>query len=135
MEKDNIITEESEFKKNSLRIIKGSVFSIILSIILLLIFAMLLCYTNISESTMVPVVLVITAISILIGGMISTKTIRKNGLLNGGIVGIIYIIMLYLVSSLCITGFALTLKSFIMLLTGTIAGMIGGVIGVNLNKK
>ena len=135
MEKDNIITEESELKKNLLRIIKGSVFSIILSIILLLIFAMLLCYTNLAESTMVPVVLVITGISILIGGMISTKTIRKNGLLNGGLVGLIYIIILYLVSSLCITGFSLTLNSFIMLLTGTIAGMIGGVIGVNLNKK
>ena len=26
MEKDNIITEESEFKKNAIRIIKGSIF-------------------------------------------------------------------------------------------------------------
>ncbi len=38
MEKDNIITEESEFKKNAIRIIKGSIFAIITSAILLLIF-------------------------------------------------------------------------------------------------
>ena len=75
MEKDNIITEESEFKKNAIRIIKGSIFAIITSAILLLIFAVLLCYTNLSESTMLPVILVITGISILIGSMMSTRKI------------------------------------------------------------
>ena len=60
MEKDNIITEKSELRKNSVRIIKGSIFAIIISFILLLIFAMLLCYTNLSENTIKPVVLVIT---------------------------------------------------------------------------
>ncbi len=135
MEKDNIITEESEFKKNAIRIIKGSIFAIITSAILLLIFAVLLCYTNLSESTMLPVILVITGISILIGSMISTRKIRKNGILNGGMVGLIYIIILYLISSLFLAGFSLTFNSFIMLIIGIITGMIGGIIGVNTNRK
>ena len=135
MEKDNIITEESELKKNSIRIIKGSIFAIIISFILLLIFAMLLCYTNLPESTMLPVILVTTGISILIGSMISTRKIRKNGILNGGMVGTIYIIVLYLISSLFLAGFNLTLNSFIMLIVGVITGMIGGIIGVNTNRK
>ena len=130
MEKDNIITEESEFKKNAIRIIKGSIFAIITSAILLLIFAVLLCYTNLSESTMLPVILVITGISILIG----TRKIRKNGILNGGMVGVIYIITLYLISSLFLAGFNLTFNSFIMLIIGIITGMIGGIIGVNTNR-
>lgn len=135
MEKDNIITEKSELRKNSVRIIKGSIFAIIISFILLLIFAMLLCYTNLSENTIKPVVLVITGTSILIGSMISTRKIRKNGLLNGSLVGFIYIIILYLVSSLFLAGFSLTFNSFIMLLVGIVTGIIGGIIGVNLNKK
>lgn len=135
MEKDNIITEKSELRKNSVRIIKGSIFAIIISFILLLIFAMLLCYTNLSENTIKPVVLVITGISILIGSMISTRKIRKNGLLNGSLVGFIYIVILYLVSSLFLAGFLLTFNSFIMLLVGIVTGIIGGIIGVNLNKK
>ena len=135
MEKDNIITEESELKKNSVRIIKGSIFAIITSAILLLIFAVLLCYTNLSESTMLPVILVITGISILIGSMMSTRKIRKNGILNGGMVGLIYIIILYLISSLFLAGFSLTFNSFIMLVVGIITGMIGGIIGVNTNRK
>ena len=135
MEKDNIITEESELKKNSVRIIKGSIFAIITSAILLLIFAVLLCYTNLSESTMLPVILVITGISILIGSMMSTRKIRKNGILNGGMVGFIYIIVLYFVSSLFLAGFSLTFNSFIMLIVGIVTGMIGGIIGVNTNRK
>ena len=135
MEKDNIITEESELKKNSARIIKGSLFAIITSAILLLIFAILLCYTSLSESTMLPVILVVTGVSILIGSMISTRKIRKNGILNGGMVGLIYIIILYLISSLFLAGFSLTFNSFIMLVVGIVTGMIGGIIGVNTNRK
>ncbi len=135
MEKDSIITDESEFKKNSIRIIKGSLFAVIASAILLLIFAVLLCYTNLSENTMLPVILVITGISILIGSMISTRKIRKNGILNGGMVGLIYIIILYLISSLFLAGFSLTFNSFIMLVVGIVTGMIGGIIGVNTNRK
>ena len=135
MEKDNIITEESELKKILVGIIKGSIFSIIISAILLLFFAVLLSYTNLSENTMLPVTLVVTGVSILIGSMISTRKIRKNGILNGGMVGIIYIIALYLISSLFLAGFYLTFKSFIMLIIGIITGMIGGIIGVNTNIK
>lgn len=122
-------------RENIIRITKGSIFAIVTSIILLLIYAMLLCYTSLSENTILPVILVITGISILIGSMISTRKIRKNGMLNGGLVGIIYIIILYLTSSLFFVGFSLTLNSFIMLIIGSITGVIGGIIGVNTNKK
>lgn len=135
MEKDNIITEESEFKKNLVRIIKGSLFAIITSAILLLFFAVLLCYTSLSENTMLPVILVVTGISILIGSMVSTRKIRENGILNGGMVGFIYIIILYLISSLFLAGFSLTFNSFIMVIVGVVTGMIGGIIGVNTNRK
>lgn len=132
MDKENVITEENELKKNTFKIIKGSIFSIIISIIFLFIFAMLLCYTNLSESTIQPVILTITGISILIGSMISTRKIKKNGLLNGGIVGFIYVVILYLLSSLFFASFSLTLNSVMMIIVAIITGMVGGIIGVNL---
>ena len=99
--KTNIVTEESEFKKNSIRILKGSSFAIMMSIILLTIFALLLSYTQISENTITPVVITVVGISILLGSTIATRKIKKNGLLNGGLVGFIYIAILYIASSLC----------------------------------
>lgn len=135
MKKENIIVEESALKRNSLCIFKGDAIAIIFSIIVLTIFAILLTYTNIPESTITPVVLTITGVSILIGSTISTRKIKKNGLLYGGAVGLIYIILLYITSSISISGFSLSSGSFIMLVVGAITGMIGGIIGVNLNKK
>lgn len=133
--KSNIKQERSETTQNLIRIVKGSSFAIITSMILLFIFALALSYTNLSETTITPVVMIVVAISILIGSTISTRKIKKNGLLNGGLVGFIYIIILYISSSLCLVGFSLSIYSFILLGIGTITGMIGGVIGVNLNKK
>ena len=65
--------------KNIIRIIKGSVFSILITLILLFIYAILLTSTNIPESTMSVVVITITGISILIGSSISSFKIKKRG--------------------------------------------------------
>lgn len=133
--KANITTEESEMKKKIMAIIKGCLFAIILSIILLTIYALLLANTAISENTMIPVVLTITGISILIGGTISSRKMKKNGLIYGGIVGLVYVFTLYLASSISMVGFSLSVNSFIMLAVGIITGIIGGIIGVNMQAR
>ncbi len=117
---------------NLINIIKGSIISIILSLIFLSIYAMLLAFTNISENTMVPVVLVITGVSILIGSSISAINIKKQGLINGALIGLIYMLFIYFLSSIIFTGFALNLNSIIMIIVGIVTGMVGGIIGVNI---
>lgn len=124
--------EDISKEKNSLKIIKGSIIAIILSLILLTVYAILLSYTTISEGTMVPVIITITGISILIGSSISSMHIKKKGMLNGALVGLIYMLTLYILSSILLSSFELNMKSIIMILVGIVTGMIGGVIGVNM---
>ena len=119
-------------QNNLMRIAKGSILAIILSIILLTIYAALLTYTNIPETTMTVVVITIAGISILIGSSISARKIKKQGMLNGALVGLVYMVTLYLISSIVFTGFNMDVKTIIMILIGALAGMIGGVIGVNV---
>ena len=117
---------------NLFRIFKGSIISIIFTLILLFIFSIVLTYTSISENVISPVIIVISSISILIGSSISTMKIKKNGLVNGLFVGLIYMLFIYIISSLINTGFAITTTSIIMILSGIIAGIIGGIVGVNI---
>lgn len=124
--------ENTEMKANIIRIIKGSITAIVITLILLFIFSIILTYTSIKESAMSPVVIVITAVSILIGSSISTLKIKKMGLVNGALVGLIYILTIYVISSITGLGFALQLQTIIMMLAAIGAGMIGGIIGVNL---
>ena len=122
---------EENTSKNYLYILKGVIISIIFTLIFLFIFSVLLTYTNISEKFINPTIIVITAISILIGSSIGNLKVKRNGLLNGAIIGGMYLILIYFISSVLSQNFSITLESIIMIIAGMIFGMIGGVIGVN----
>jgi len=109
--------------------------SYVISIILLMIYALLLAYTNISESTIPVITFVISLISVFIGSSLSMIKIRENGLMNGGLVGLIYILLLYFFSSIFSTGFGLNGYSFWMIIFNVLIGMIGGIIGVNMIQE
>ena len=125
---------DAKNQNNILRIIRGSLFSIIISVIGLLIFAIVLTNSNVSEDVIPIVIIVISNLSILIGSIIRNKRIEKNGIVNGMLVGLIYLIIIYLASSIVIKSFNFNMKSVIMILCSIISGTIGGIIGVNLKK-
>ena len=112
------------------KIFKGTGISLLVTFILLIIFSAILTYTNISENTITPVILIITAISILIGSSIGNMNAQKNGILNGALVGGTYILILYFISSLLNWKFSLNLQSIIMVIVGIVFGILGGIVGV-----
>lgn len=128
--KDNNMKERG----NIFYIIRGSVISIILTLIALIIFSVILANTQISENTMKPVITVISAISILIGSIVSVSKIKKMGIVNGAIVGGIYIIIIYVLSSIISSNFSINLSSLILMVASIIAGILGGIIGVNIKR-
>lgn len=117
--------------KTIINIVKGVGISLISTIILLIIFSIVLTYTNIQENVINPVIMLITAISILIGSSLGNIKIKKNGLINGGIIGGIYILTIYLISSILNWNFSLNIQSIIMIIVSIIFGILGGIIGVN----
>ncbi|CDA16682.1 MAG: TIGR04086 family membrane protein [Clostridia bacterium] len=134
MEK-NVSINKINLNNNIVKVIKGSIIAFLISIMLLFIFASLLVYTNIQENTIKPVVIIISIISILVGSSLSSIKIKRKGIVNGALVGTIYIMVIYILSSICFVGFELNLESIIMIISSIISGMIGGVIGVNIDSK
>lgn len=123
------------FEKNNmlLKIIKGVGISVIFTIICLTIFSVLLTYTNLSESLIQPVVISVTGISILVGSFFATRKMNKNGIIKGIAVGLIYILLIYVISSVVNGGnFALTIGSLVMIFISILCGAIGGIIGINI---
>ena len=127
----NMSENISENGNNIKKVIKGSAFSIIITLIGLLVYSIILSYTSVSESTIPTIVIIITAISILIGSTISTSNIKKNGIINGMFVGLIYIAIIYLLSSIVTGNFLLNITSIIMIITSVLTGALGGILGVN----
>ncbi len=114
-----------------INVLKGAGISLLTTVILLIIFSLLLTYTNIQENVINPVIIMITAVSILIGSSIGIGKMKKDGLINGAIVGVVYMIVIYLISSILNWKFKLNIQSIIMIGIGIAFGILGGIIGVN----
>ena len=122
---------EEGISKNFINVIKGVIISIVFTLIFLFIFSIILTYTTISESFITPTIIVITAISIFIGSSIGNIKMKKNGLFNGALIGGIYLLSIYLLSGIINQNFSLSTQSIIIIISGMICGMFGGIIGVN----
>ena len=128
--KINILNKKTT-NSRLIKILSGSIISIIISILGFFIFAIILTNTDIKEDIIPLVIIIISFISILVGSIISSKKINKKGIVNGALVGIIYISIIYFLSSLILVGFELNLYSIIIFIGSVISGMIGGIIGIN----
>ena len=113
-------------------ILKGTAIAYILTIILIFTFSVLLEKTNIKEQYINTVIIVISSISILVGASASTIKLKKQGFINGLIISIIYMLGLYVISSILSGNFSINLNTIFMVLFGTILGIFGGIIGVNI---
>lgn len=120
---------------NITNLLKGIIISIVSTLILLFIFSVILTYTSVSEKFITPTIIVITAISVFIGSTIGNFKVKKNGLINGAIIGGVYLASIYLLSSIINNNFAFTMQSVVMIIAGVLCGMFGGIIGVNRSSK
>lgn len=125
---ENLQINENKTIKN---IMKGTGIALITTVLLLLIFSIILTYTNIDEKVINPVIMIVTAISILLGSSLGNIKIKKNGLINGGTIGAIYIVTIYLISSIINWKFLLNIQSIFMIIIAIVFGILGGILGVN----
>lgn len=112
--------------------LKGILLSMGLTLIMILFLSVLLSISNIKESVIMPTVIFISTFSILIGAFFISRKIESKGIIYGSLLGLIYMMILYLISSIMSLNFSLGLNSIIIIVFGVIGGAIGGILGVNL---
>ena len=114
-----------------LNYVKALLLSFLITFSLILILSLFLTYSNLSDTIINPGIIIISGISVLVGGFNVSRKNKGKGILNGGILGIIYIIILFLISSILNSSFSVNISSLIMISICIIAGAIGGILGVN----
>ncbi|MBQ6860898.1 MAG: TIGR04086 family membrane protein [Clostridia bacterium] len=116
-------------------LVKGILLTYILNVLFLFVYAVVLSYTNVAESTIPTVIFVINLLGVFISSSIFAIKIKANGMKYGGLLGFLYIIILYLLGAFTSIGFGLTSYSLATIIFNILIGMVGGVIGVNLAKN
>jgi len=129
-------------KKNSLKqhakvldFIKGIIVAYLITIPVFLIFSIILANTDFPERYIQPVVLATTIISVLAAGSIVTHGLKSKGWINGGLAGLIYMLVLYLFSSIIFRDFSINRYIITVFVIGILTGCIGGILGINLKRS
>jgi putative membrane protein (TIGR04086 family) len=115
-----------------LSVVKGLVAAYIISIPAFLLFALILVNTDFPDKFKTIAVIITTIISILAAGMTATRGLKNRGWLNGSIVGLIYMLVLYILSSIVYNNFSVDRYVITMTIIGVLTGAIGGITGINL---
>ncbi|AOT72818.1 TIGR04086 family membrane protein [Geosporobacter ferrireducens] len=112
--------------------LKGIIAAYLFSILIFLIMALMITYTNISESILPIFTSIVLVISIIISGTYTGIKLKRKGWLNGALTGLIYILLLFIMSWIFVEGFSLDRWTIYRTITALVSGGIGGMIGVNM---
>ncbi len=138
MDKNNLSSIQnitSERRINIVNTIKGVFIAYIITMVIFLIFAVLITYTDFPENSIPTVVVATTILSIMAGGAWVARKASNKGWLNGSVLGLTYMIILYIISAIALTGFAFDRYVIYMLFMGFFTGAFGGITGINIKRK
>ena len=110
--------------------LKGTGIALVITCIIFVICALVLTYTDISDSYMGIVSTLCTALSSLVSGFVWAKGRGKGGLVTGIVAGLVYCIIILAVSILA-GGGPLSMGTGICAIVSMAGGGIGGIFGVN----
>lgn len=120
-------------KKDFFEIFKGIIFSLIISILTVIVFAIIVKFANLSSKTVEIVNIALKIISIFLGTLLAIGSGRQ-GLFKGGIIGLIFVLMSYLVFSLINGSFTVNPLTAFDVIFCLVAGLLSGVFAVNARK-
>lgn len=111
---------------------EGVLRGFIITVVLLLIFAVIMTFTEVSERASSVFYLVTTILSIMYGSIYAVRKIKKRGWLIGIIVTLLYLLVLYIVSIVSGNSSVIGTDRVTRVLLALIVGALSGMIGINL---
>ncbi|HHW03453.1 MAG TPA: TIGR04086 family membrane protein [Thermoanaerobacterales bacterium] len=115
-----------------IKIVRGVLSAYLLTMVLFLILGGILYFTKMSENIIPSAVIVLSAASIIISGINSTRDIDQLGWLHGGLIGFLYVAILLILGFFVMPSMSYRLSTVIDLILGFAIGVLAGILGVNL---
>lgn len=124
------VKEKTNVKENALFLpaLKGTFFALCISLFSILLFAIIIKFTGITDGVIKPINQVIKVISIFVGTLIAYKKNKNLGITKGLIVGILYTTLAFLIFSILDGNFTFSTTLLNDILFGSIIGILSGII-------
>lgn len=121
-------------KSSFLGILKGALVAVSTTLILILLFALIVRFFNVSDKWIFPINQVIKVISLILGVIVILKSSREKGFVRGLILGLAYFILSFVIFSILQSSFKIGIKNIYDLILTTLMGGLIGIIVVNIKK-
>lgn len=129
------MTKSREGKSNYLSLFSGTIISIAVTLVLILLFAILIRFFNIGQRWIFPVNQIIKVISLIIGSWIILKSKPEKGFLKGMLLGVLYFVLNFVIFSILQGDFNFSFSNLYDLVLTILMGGLIGIIEVNILKK
>lgn len=123
---------ENSFVSHLIQIAKAVVLSVLFCVVAVLIFSVVLQFASLSESVIKPVNQCIKAFAILFGCFFALK--GEKGWLKGIVSGLLTVMLTYLVFAMVGGDFSLSWLILAELAFGAVAGLLSGIVAVNVHS-
>jgi putative membrane protein (TIGR04086 family) len=130
--RERLIIEDS--KNIGSAVLYGTLTIFILLMLSSFIFAFLLRFTSLQESSVQYIITAISFVSIFAGGFISGGKGQQKGWLMGGLTGFLYCLIIFLYTFLG-TDSLFSVEQVIYHICYILIAMMGGILGVNMSGK
>ena len=127
-----VIIEES--KNIGSAVVMGTIAIFIFAIVSSLLFASLLRFTSLQESSVQFIITAISFISIFMGGFISGGKGKQKGWMLGGLTGLLYSVTIFLFQFLGLDHL-FNFEQIVYHICYILIAMMGGILGVNLSEN
>lgn len=115
--------------------IKTIVTAFLITTILMAVLALLICYTPLPEEAVTPSVYILNYFSVFMAGLFSAVKTKRKGFITGGLSGMGYMLLVYLLGFILFGGIDFTKTVFLNVIYCTLLGMAGGIVGINLSNR
>ncbi len=113
-------------------VVKGALFSVALSLLLAVVFAVILRTGSVSDKVIYPVNQGIKVVAVATGTLLFVR--GEKGWLKGGVIGLVFTALSYLAFSALGGDFSLSWLIVAELALGFFSGALSGIIAVNLKR-
>ena len=131
----NMPVVKQNIAKSMISVIKGTVMGYIFLVAAFGVLAAIYTYTAFPAGMLSPFTQGITAFSIILCGILSSRNIQGFGWLHGMAAGFVYSIIRFMAGAFASNGFGFDKNLFSMLLFGLLLGAAGGIIGINFKRN
>ncbi|MCI8368112.1 MAG: TIGR04086 family membrane protein [Clostridia bacterium] len=120
-------------KDGILQVVKATLAALIFSLVFVIIFTLIIQLASVKASVIKPVNQVFKIIAVAVGGLLFIR--GEKGFLKGAIAGLASVLLSYVLFGIIGGSFAVNWTFALEIVLGSAAGIITGIIAVNVKKS